>query len=223
MTSRWLLVTASLVLPLGAHAEPTKQIDRGVGVQFAKDLTTSEQADGTKARTPKLSGIAAPKVEPAGGRTAETPQLATTHAVAPSPQIRLGSKSEASEQTPSHFRPAAPTTEKRASSLRPQHRTKLAAFEVTKSAGQVDDLARAWKRHPSWDAITIDGYAVSPGLGQRGADQVRAALAQHGVPAELVIAVGHIDETAGAATTVEVSVTTCDGVTIQCRQHAAEK
>jgi outer membrane protein OmpA-like peptidoglycan-associated protein len=101
----------------------------------------------------------------------------------------------------------------------------IASFEPDQR-GKLDDIARLWKTNPKWDAITIDGYAAAHGRpepetvqqAQRSAESARTYLVRHGVPAESVIVIGHVASGSAHATRIDLSVTTCDDVTIACRK-----
>jgi len=143
-------------------------------------------------------------------------------AVAPL-HLQLGTKTEgrAVGASPA-YRPSTGEATAKAANVGHPHHTTLARFKPGQACdhgGQVDGLARSWKTNLKWDAIVVDGYGAKS---QQGADQIRACLVHHGVPADYVVASGHAaDETRGA--TIEVSVTTCDGVTIPCRAQPAPK
>ena len=145
---------------------------------------------------------------------------ASSHTVAP-PDLRVGAKSEA---TAPPQRAALPTSDvnTRKVSVRHPHRTKLAAFEpgAAREHAKLDDIARSWKSNTTWDAITIDSYVAPRAASdaQRTADQVRSYLVQHGVPAGFVVVVGHAADPSRPAASIEISVTTCDDVTIVCRK-----
>jgi outer membrane protein OmpA-like peptidoglycan-associated protein len=79
----------------------------------------------------------------------------------------------------------------------------------SKSRAKVEALADRWKRHPGWATITVHGYAGAGDgvLAQRRADKIRGYLIRYGVPADLVVAEGHVSPSAAA--TAELSIELC--------------
>jgi outer membrane protein OmpA-like peptidoglycan-associated protein len=205
--SKRAVIAALLALPISAGAEPATRADSDLAAQFATTLTASDGAANKPARAPQLANVTASKAELPGARAADAPKLADGQRVADAPTI--GSKFTKVESLGPRpaFQPAPTATGSatRVGSVGHPHRAKLLSFEpgqLRAGSGigaQVDDLVRSWKTNLKWDAITIDGYAAARGhseaenvqLAQRSADDVRAYLVRHGVPAELVIAVGH--------------------------------
>lgn len=185
------VVVAILVLPFAVHAEP----DRSSRVAPVK------LGDRQNVVAPPAIESTSPKVETLGPRPA--------------------------------FQPAAVTGAPKISRFGHPHRAQLASFDPaqlklgTPAGKQVDELARSYKTNLKWDAFTIDAYAAAvPGrseadtlkLAQKAADDARAYLVKHGVPAENVVAIGHASNPTGAtAAKIDISVTTCDDVTIACR------
>ncbi len=239
MTSRCLLVAAVIAVPVGVHAERAKPVDADTGAQFASSLMTASDGDGAKTRAPTLAYAAPAKAESPGARPAgpEAPKLAVPGVVAP-PKIYRGDKSEttgALQPKPAPYQPArsGAGAMMRTASVGHAHRAMLVSYDPARAAmsDQVDNIVRSWKANLKWNEIAVDGYAAGKRstaenrkLGQQRADQVRAYLIHRGVPGELVIAVGHADEPAQATRAkIEISVTTCDGVTIPCRQPSPSK
>jgi outer membrane protein OmpA-like peptidoglycan-associated protein len=217
MIVKGALVAALVALPLTVRAEPATQSD---AQQFASTLG----GDSTPARAPKLGEVTAAKPAARAARTTDAPRLADGQHVAAPPTIDSNlPKVEALGPRPVTAGTAVPARMVRAGH---PHRATLATFDPNQlRAGSavgkhVDEVARTWKTNLKWDAITVDGYAANVKLGQRNADEVRAYLVRHGVPADYVIAVGHGDTQASAK--IDVSVATCDDVTIACRKPAAK-
>jgi outer membrane protein OmpA-like peptidoglycan-associated protein len=189
------VVVAMLLLPVGVRAEPDKQSE----VRSSR-VAPVKLGDG--------KNVAAP------------PAIESTHKV------------EALGPRPA-FQPANVGSAPKVARLGHPHRAKLASFDPallkpgTAAGKQVDELARSYKTNLKWDAFTVDAYAAAlPGrsdadtlkLAQKSADDVRAYLVKHGVPADNVVALGHSSNPSGAtAANIDVSVTTCDDVTIACR------
>jgi hypothetical protein len=168
----------------------------------------------------------AASAEPAKTDTTTQLAVASSRIAVPTESSKI-TNVEATNQR-STFQPTVAATRTRGGVGHP-HRATLVSFEGqlrggSTSAGQVDELAKTWKTNLTWDAITIDSYAAGKSeadntkAAQRNADDVRAYLVKHGVPADHVIAIGHSGDK-GAK--VDLSVTTCDDVTIACRKPAA--
>lgn len=217
-----VVVLAAIVAPLAVRADPAPQADANLGAQFATTLS----GDGTPARAPKLGEVTARKA-PAlpAARAAAAPKLADGQYVAPPtidsnlPKVEaLGPRSVPAAGTPTHI-------------VRPghSHRATLATFELAQlRAGsavgkQVDDVARSWKTNLKWDAITVEGSAANVKLAQHNADEVRAYLVRHGVPGDYVVTVARAEDAPATAAKIQVSVATCDDVTIACRKPAPAK
>ena len=87
----------------------------------------------------------------------------------------------------------------------------------SRSREKLQAIAERWKEHSDWSVITVDGYArassrsvaMNVALGQRRAEKIRGYLIRYGVPADLVVAVGHGADAGAAAATVDLSIELC--------------
>ena len=246
--SRSVLVATILALPLAAFAESpdrsaaktSKKTDANAAAQLAATLG---EPNGKPSRAPNLADVKQAKAELPTARTTETLRVADPRHLAASStrdnqieKIEKVDKIEA-KGARSAYQPAPTGTgSPRGARMDRPHRARLAAFDPgqlrsgTAASAQTNEIARSWKSNLKWDMITIDSYATIKGrsepdaqkLAQRNADNVRAYLVRQGVPADYLVAVGHADASAPSAK-VELSVTTCDDVTIACRKPVAAK
>jgi outer membrane protein OmpA-like peptidoglycan-associated protein len=239
MTKWGVLVAAIVALPTSVHAEPTAASDTDPATQFANILTTSNDGDKKPTRAPKLTGVSAVKATLPGDPPSDAPRLASGQQVAAPPTLDSKAPKLEAHSSRSVFlaAPVGGAGASRAASVGHPHRVKFAAFEAaplrasSSARKQIDELVRSWKNNLKWHAITIDGYAAASGgdteyskAGQRDAEEVRAYLVRRGIPSDLVIAVGHAAGKPAAPTTkIEITVTTCDDVTIACRHAASSK
>lgn len=232
------LVATILALPLIASADSAKTDDKAAA-QLAATLSKPE---GKSTRGPNLGEVKQTTAE-LPTRTTENLRVAEPRHLAPG--STSGGKLEKLEKlekldaktSRSAYQPAPVGSSKavgaRIGRLR---RAQLATFDPrqlragTAAGTQADEVVRSWKSNLSWDVITVDGYtslkgrddAATQKLAQRSAEDVRAYLVRRGVPRDYVVAIGHAETTTPGAK-VEISVSTCDDVTIACRKPAATK
>jgi outer membrane protein OmpA-like peptidoglycan-associated protein len=239
MTKKGVLVAAILALPIGARAEPSTASDPDPATQFANILTTSSDSANKPARAPKLTEVTAAKPTLPTGPTSDAPRLGEGQRVAAPPTLdNTPSRVEPhSSRSAFHAAPVGAGGASRAASIGHPHRVKIVSFEPgvlragSGTGKQVDELVRSWKSNLKWHAITVDGYVTNAGsdaepakAGQRAADEVRAYLVRRGIPPDLVTAIGHAaGNPATPAAKIEITVTTCDDVTIACRRPATSK
>lgn len=236
-------VVAIFALPLMASADTSERNSSKTAAQLAATLGESE---GKPSRTPTLAVIQQHKSEPPAARStnnqrvAKSQRLARSQRLAAEPttnqEIEKLDKTEA-KSSRSAYQPVGDGSKSvRSARVVRVRRAQVASFDPralrngTAATMQADEVARSWKSNLRWDVITVDSYATAKGrsetdaqkLAQRNADKVRAHLVRQGVPGEYVIAIGHGVASAPGAK-VELSVTTCDDVSIACRKPAPAK
>lgn len=230
-----VLIATILALPLPASSEPVAKSDAKVATQLGATLGESEAK---RSRALNLSEVKQSKAELPPARASENLRVADPRYLPSGPtsdnKIQNIEKVEA-KGARSAYQPVPMGADRvRGARLGKPRRVQLAAFDPaqlragTAATTQTDEIVRSWKSNLTWNTITIEGYATPKGhseaeaqkLAQRSADQVRAYLVRRGVPAEYVVAVGHVEASAPGAK-VELSVTTCDGATIACREPTA--
>lgn len=239
--SKGLLVVTILALPLAAaYAQSAEKSDAKAAAQLGATLGKS---DGKPSRKPNLGDVKQTTAELPAGRATESLRVAEPQHLGARPPrdnkiepIDKVNKVEA-KGTRSAYQPVTDGSEKvRGARMGKPRRVQLTAFDPgqlragTTATAQADEIARSWKSNLQWNAITVDSYAMMQGrseaethkLAQRNADRVRAYLVRRGVPGEYVIATGHVDASTPGAK-VELSVMTCDDVTIPCRKPAVAK
>lgn len=233
------LVATILALPLFASAEPAKTDDKAA----AQLAATFSEPKGRPSRAPNLGEMKQTKVELPPARTSEQLRVAEprhlTAGAGSDNKIEKIEKSDRAEAKGSRsaYQPVPVDSNKPLGARMGRvRRAQLAAFDPrqlrsgTTASTQADEVARTWKSNLSWDVITVDSYASVKGrseadmqkLAQRSADDVRTYLVRRGVPGDYVVAIGHASTTAPGAK-VEISVSTCDDVTIACRKAPATK
>lgn len=235
--SKSVVLVAILALPLTAYAQSAENPNAKAASQLAAALGSS---DSKPSRKPNLSDVKQAKAETSAD-TATTNQRGEHLAVAPTRDnsiepIDKVNKVEA-KGSRSAFQPVPDGADRmRGVRLGKPRRVQLATFDPsqlragTAATTQTDDIAKSWKSNLKWSAITVESYAMIKGrseadmqkLAQRNAEHVRAYLMRRGIPGEYVLAIGHADASAASAK-VELTVTTCDDVTIACRKPTPAK
>lgn len=241
--SKALLLVTILAVPSATYGDSAEKTNANTASQLAATLDSSK---GNPSRKPKLDDVKptaakTPEARATGNRrVAEPPQLAPApirrNKIEPIANVNNVRKVEA-KGARSAFQPVSNGANKmRGARVGRSRRVPLATFDPgqlrggTKAGTQADDIARSWKSNLAWDAITIDSYATMKGrseadtqkLALRDAERVRTYLVRRGIPSEYVLVVGHAEPNAPGAN-VEVSVVTCDDVTITCRKPATAK